>query len=203
MSFYINKIAIIGTGVIGTGWTLRFLANNKEIYVFDSSINQLKFLKNEYNRTKLLLKKFYKLKKISFKKIHFTKSIKEAVEQADLVQENVPENEKIKKETIKEISKWSKPNIIIASSSSGLLPSRIQNSCYNPKRFLIAHPFNPVYILPLVELVKGNKTSNFYTKKANKFYKSLGMKPLILKKKLRVIYLTDYKKHYGENLCIL
>ena len=190
MSTAIKRIAVIGAGVIGTGWSLRFLAHNKDVYVFDPSISQIKFLKKEYERTKLLLKKFYKTKKITFKKIHFTKSIKEAVEQVDLVQENVPENEKIKKETIKEISHWSKPNIIIASSSSGLLPTRIQKSCYNPKRFLIAHPFNPVYLLPLVELVKGKQTRNFYVEKAEKFYQSLGMKPLILKKEVEG-YLSD------------
>ena len=190
MSTAIKRIAVIGAGVIGTGWSLRFLAHNKDVYVFDPSISQIKFLKKEYERTKLLLKKFYKTKKITFKKIHFTKSIKEAVEQVDLVQENVPENEKIKKETIKEISRWSKPNIIIASSSSGLLPTRIQKSCYNPKRFLIAHPFNPVYLLPLVELVKGKQTRNFYVEKAEKFYQSLGMKPLILKKEVEG-YLSD------------
>ena len=190
MSTAIKRIAVIGAGVIGTGWSLRFLAHNKDVYVFDPSISQIKFLKKEYERTKLLLKKFYKTKKITFKKIHFTNSIKEAVEQVDLVQENVPENEKIKKEIIKEISQWSKPNIIIASSSSGLLPTRIQKSCYNPKRFLIAHPFNPVYLLPLVELVKGKQTRNFYIKKAEKFYQSLGMKPLILKKEVEG-YLSD------------
>ena len=190
MSTTIKKIAIIGAGVIGTGWTLRFIAHNKEVYVFDPSISQLKFLKKEYERTKSLIKKFYKTNKILFKKIYFTKSIKEAVEQADLVQENVPENEKIKKKTIKEISRWSKPNIIIASSSSGLLPTRIQKSCYNPKRFLIAHPFNPVYLLPLVELVKGKQTTSFYIKKAEIFYQSLGMKPLILKKEVEG-YLSD------------
>ena len=190
MSNAIEKIAIIGTGVIGTGWSLRFLANNKEVCVFDTSTKQTKFLKSEYKRTKLLLKKFYRSKKISFKKVHFAKSLKEAVEQADLVQENVPENENIKKKIIKEISHWSKPNIIIASSSSGLLPSRIQKSCYNPKRFLIAHPFNPVYLLPLVELVKGRQTTNFYIKKAEKFYQSLGMIPLILKKEVEG-YLSD------------
>ena len=190
MSTSIKKIAVIGTGIIGTGWTLLFLAYNKEVYVFDPNLKQKEFLKNEFNRTRVFLKKFHKSKKILFKKVHITKSIKEAVEQADLVQENVPENEKIKKKIIKEISQWARPNIIIASSSSGLLPSRIQKSCYNPKRFLIAHPFNPVYLLPLVELVKGRQTTNFYIKKAEKFYQSLGMKPLILKKEMEG-YLSD------------
>ena len=190
MSTSIKKIAIIGAGVIGTGWTLRLLAHNKQIHVFDSNKKQIKFLKNEYDRTKFILKKLNKTKKIIPKNIYFEKSIKETVKNADLVQENVSENENIKKKIIKEISYWSKPNIIIASSSSGLLPSKLQKSCHNPKRFLIAHPFNPVYLLPLVELVKGKKTSNFYINKAEKFYKSLGMKTLILKKEVEG-YLSD------------
>ena len=75
-----------------------------------------------------------------------------------MIQENAPENEILKIKVVKEISKYSKKNTIIASSSSGLLPSNIQSQCLNPKRLIIAHPFNPVYLLPLVELVPGKKT---------------------------------------------
>ena len=69
MSTSIKKIAVIGTGVIGTGWTLRFLAYNKEVYVFDPNLKQKEFLKNEFNRTRVFLKKFHKSKKILFKQI--------------------------------------------------------------------------------------------------------------------------------------
>ena len=186
----INKIAIIGTGVIGSGWTLRLLAKKKEVYVFDPNLKQEKFLLDEIKRTTKSLKNFYKTSTISTKKLFFKKSIKEAVKDADLIQENGPENEKIKKKIVKEISKWSKPNAIIASSSSGLLPSKIQSACKNPARFIIAHPFNPVYLLPLVELVKGKKTKNNFIKKSEIFYRSLGMQPLIVKKEIEG-YLSD------------
>ena len=186
----INKIAIIGTGVIGSGWTLRLLAKKKEVYVFDSNLKQEKFLLDEIKRTTKSLKSFYKTSTISTKKLFFKKSIKEAVKDADLIQESGPENEKIKKKIVKEISKWSKPNAIIASSSSGLLPSKIQSACKNPARFIIAHPFNPVYLLPLVELVKGKKTKNNFIKKSEIFYRSLGMQPLIVKKEIEG-YLSD------------
>ena len=186
----INKIAIIGTGVIGSGWTLRLLAKKKEVYVFDPNLKQEKFLLDEIKRTTKSLKSFYKTSTISTKKLFFKKSIKEAVKDADLIQENGPENEKIKKKIVKEISKWSKPNAIIASSSSGLLPSKIQSACKNPARFIIAHPFNPVYLLPLVELVKGKKTKNNFIKKSEIFYRSLGMLPLIVKKEIEG-YLSD------------
>ena len=190
MSSPIKKIAIIGTGVIGVGWTLRLLAKNKEVYVFDPNIKQKKFLFDEIKRTTKILKKFYKIATVSTKKLHFTKTIKEAVKNVDLVQENTPENEKIKKNAVKEISKWTKPNVIIASSSSGLLPSRIQTSCINPERFIIAHPFNPVYLLPLVEIVKGRKTKHNFIKKSEIFYRSIGMQPLIIKKEVEG-YLSD------------
>ena len=186
----INKIAIIGTGVIGSGWTLRLLAKKKEVYVFDPNLKQEKFLLDEIKRTTKSLKSFYKTSTVSTKKLFFKKSIKEAVKDADLIQENGPENEKIKKKIVKEISKWSKPNAIIASSSSGLLPSKIQSVCKNPARFIIAHPFNPVYLLPLVELVKGKKTKNNFIKKSEIFYRSLGMQPLIVKKEIEG-YLSD------------
>ena len=186
----IDKIAIIGTGVIGSGWTLRLLAKKKEIYVFEPSIKQKKFLLDEIKRTTKSLKNFYKISTISTKKLYFKKSIRDAVKDVDLIQENVPENEKIKKKIVKEISKWSKPNAIIASSSSGLLPSRIQSACKNPARFIIAHPFNPVYLLPLVEIVKGGKTKLNFLKKSEIFYRSLGMIPLIVKKEVEG-YLSD------------
>jgi len=186
----INKIAIIGTGVIGSGWTLRLLAKKKEVYVFDPNLKQKKFLLDEIKRTTKSLKNFYKISTVSTKKLFFKKSIKEAVKDADLIQESGPENEKIKKKIVREISKWSKPNAIIASSSSGLLPSKIQSACKNPNRFIIAHPFNPVYLLPLVELVKGKKTKNNFIKKSEIFYRSLGMLPLIVKKEIEG-YLSD------------
>jgi len=186
----IDKIAIIGTGVIGSGWTLRLLAKKKEIYVFEPSIKQKKFLLDEIKRTTKSLKNFYKISTVSTKKLYFKKTIREAVKDVDLIQENVPENEKIKKKIVKEISKWSKPNAIIASSSSGLLPSRIQSACKNPARFIIAHPFNPVYLLPLVEIVKGKKTKLDFIKKSEIFYRSLGMIPLIVKKEVEG-YLSD------------
>ena len=186
----IDKIAIIGTGVIGSGWTLRLLAKKKEIYVFEPSIKQKKFLLDEIKRTTKSLKNFYKISTISTKKLYFKNTIRDAVKDVDLIQENVPENEKIKKKIVKEISKWSKPNAIIASSSSGLLPSRIQSACKNPARFIIAHPFNPVYLLPLVEIVKGEKTKLDFIKKSEIFYRSLGMIPLIVKKEVEG-YLSD------------
>ena len=190
MQSSINKIAVVGTGVIGTGWIIRFLFNKKQIKIFDPSEKQKKFLLDELKRTAPLLKKFYKSNINIKNQLEFCSSIKAAVSDADLIQENTPENEKLKIKIIKEISHHSKKSAIIASSSSGLLPSRIQSKAQHPERVLIAHPFNPVYLLPLVEIVPGKKTAKKNILKANKFYTKMGMKTLILKKELPG-YLSD------------
>ena len=190
MQSSINKIAVVGTGVIGTGWIIRFLFNKKQIKIFDPSEKQKKFLLDELKRTAPLLKKFYKSNINIKNQLEFCSSIKAAVSDVDLIQENTPENEKLKIRIIKEISHHSKKSAIIASSSSGLLPSRIQSKAHHPERVLIAHPFNPVYLLPLVEIVPGKKTAKKNILKANKFYTKIGMKTLILKKELPG-YLSD------------
>ena len=190
MESSIEKVAVIGTGVIGAGWIIRFLFNKKKINIYDPNTKQKEFLIKEIKRVKPILKKFYK-NKINIKsQLTFCKTLEEAVKDADLIQENAPENEILKTKIIKEISLYAKKNSIIASSSSGLLPTKIQAKCINPKRVIIAHPFNPVYLLPLVEIVPGKKTDLKIIIKAEKFYSNIGMKTLVLKKELPG-YLSD------------
>ena len=185
-----KNIAVIGTGVIGTGWIIRFLFNKKKIKVYDPQLNQKEFLLDEIKRVQPILKRFYKGKTNLSKQLVFCDSIQEAVHNADFIQENAPENEKLKIKIISDISKYAKFDSIIASSSSGLLPTKLQSKCINPKRLIIGHPFNPVYLLPLVELVPGKKTDKKFINKANRFYSTIGMKTLILKKELPG-YLSD------------
>ena len=186
----LDTISVVGTGVIGTGWIIRFLFNKKKVKVFDPSKKQKKFLLNEIKRTSKTLERFY-AKKINLEKqLFFCNTVQEAVKNAGLIQENAPENEKLKTKVIKDISLSAPKSAIIASSSSGLLPSKIQAQAKNPERVLIAHPFNPVYLLPLVELVPGKKTTKASILKANRFYSKIGMKTLTLKKELPG-YLSD------------
>ncbi len=185
-----KNIAVIGTGVIGTGWIIRFLFNKKKLKVYDPQLNQKEFLLDEIKRVQPILKRFYKGKTNLSKQLVFCDSIQEAVHNADFIQENAPENEKLKIKIISDISKYAKFDSIIASSSSGLLPTKLQSKCINPKRLIIGHPFNPVYLLPLVELVPGKKTDKKFINKANRFYSTIGMKTLILKKELPG-YLSD------------
>ncbi len=186
----LKSIAIVGTGVIGTGWIIRCLAHNKKVYAYDSKKISKNILINEIKRTIPFLKKLNKIKKIKFDNLTINNSIIDAIKNADLVIECVTENYKIKTKLMSLIGKYSKPHTIITSSSSGLLPTRIYSKCKNPSRCLISHPFNPVYLLPGVELVPGKKTNKKTIRNAEKFFKSISMKPIVLKKELPG-YLSD------------
>ena len=117
-------------------------------------------------------------------------SIEEALKEADFIQECASENYKIKTKLMNVIGNYAKPNAIISSSSSGLLPTRIYSKCKNPERGLIGHPFNPVYLLPAVEIVPGKKTSKKNLNIAKAFYKSISMNPIMVKSELPG-YLSD------------
>ena len=186
----IKKIAVIGTGVIGSGWIVRFLAHNKKVIAYDKDIRLKKKIIKEIKRTWPYVRKLFNKKKLKLKNFKYVTSIKEALKEADFVQECAPENYKLKTKLMEIIGKYSKPNVIISSSSSGLLPSRIYSKCKNPSRSIIAHPFNPVYMLPGVEIVPGKRTKKNFLKKAYKFYKSISMNPIMIKKELPG-YLSD------------
>jgi len=186
----IKKIAVIGTGVIGTGWIIRCLAHNKKVIAFDKDLKLEKKLLIEIKRAWPFVKKLFNKKKLNLKNFKYVTSIEEAVKDADLIQECAPENYKLKINLMNNISKKAKSNAIISSSSSGLLPTRIYSKCKNPARAMIGHPFNPVYLCPGVEIVAGKKTKKRFLNKANKFYKSISMNPIMVKKELPG-YLAD------------
>ena len=186
----IKKVAVIGTGVIGTGWIIRFLAHNKIVYAFDKDLKLKKNLISEIKRAWPYVKKLFKKKKLNLKNFKFFTSIEETLKDADFIQECATENYNIKIKLMNKIGKFAKPNAIISSSSSGLLPTKIYSKCKNPTRAMIGHPFNPVYLCPGVEIVPGKKTNKKILKKANNFYKSISMNPIMVKKELPG-YLAD------------
>ena len=180
----IKKVAVIGAGVIGAGWIIRCLAHNKKVIAFDKNIKLKKRLVSEIKRTWPYVKKLFNKKKLNLKNFKFATSIKEALKDVDFIQECVTENYKIKINLMSIIGKYSRANAIISSSSSGLLPTKIYSKCKNPERTMIGHPFNPVYMCPGVEIVPGKKTKKKFLNETNKFYKSISMNPIMIKKEL-------------------
>lgn len=179
-----KQVAVIGTGVIGNGWISRFLAQGLDVVAFDPS-------KGAEQRTQAAIQQAWpSLQHIGLAKgaspdrITFVQTIEEAVKGAGVIQENVPEREDLKKSVLAEIDQFAEPDAIIASSTSGIMPSQLQADLKNPGRMIVAHPFNPVYILPLVELVAGQQTDVAVIERANEFYTSINMKPLIVQKEI-------------------
>jgi len=186
----IKNVAVIGTGVIGTGWIIRLLAHNKIVYAFDKDIKSKKKLIEEIKRAWPYTKKLFNKKKLNLKNFKYFTSLKETLKNADFIQECATENYSLKTNLLSKIGKYSKQNTIISSSSSGLLPTRIYSKCKNPQRGIIGHPFNPVYLLPALEIVPGKKTSKAILNKAKRFYKSISMNPIMVKQELPG-YLSD------------
>ena len=183
-------VTIVGAGVIGAGWAARMLACGLIVKACDPSAKARKQL---LSNTKIALKSLQRLglnKNAKLSNLKIYSDLRESLHSTTFVQENAPENEKLKKKLLKDIDKLLPKNIIIASSSSGLLPTRIQSLCNYPERVCIGHPFNPVYLLPLVELVSGKKTKKNTITMAKKFYEEIGMKPLIVKKEIEG-YISD------------
>jgi carnitine 3-dehydrogenase len=186
----LKKVAVIGTGVIGTGWIIRFLAHNKVVYAFDKDFDLYKKSIKEIKRTWPHVKKFFGKKKLNLQNLKYCHSIEEATKETDFIQECVSENYLLKTNLMKIIGEKSKKNAIISSSSSGLLPTRIYSNCKNPERTIIGHPFNPVYILPAIEIVSGKETSKLTVNKTFQFYKSISMNPITVKNEIPG-YLSD------------
>jgi carnitine 3-dehydrogenase len=111
-------------------------------------------------------------------RLRFVATLEEAVHGADFVQESAPEVEDLKRRLLAQVDAAVRPDVLIASSSSGLLPTRFQADCAYPGRVLVGHPFNPVYLLPLVEVVAGAATSRESVDLAIAFYRRIGMRPL-------------------------
>ncbi len=183
-------VTIVGAGVIGAGWAARMLACGLTVNAYDPSAKARKQLLINTKKALKSLKRIGLNKNSKLCNLKIFSNLRKSLHSSTFVQENAPENEILKKKLLKEIDKLLPKNIIIASSSSGLLPTRIQSLCTYPERVCIGHPFNPVYLLPLVELVSGKQTKKNTITKAKKFYEKIGMKPLIVKKEIEG-YISD------------
>ncbi len=117
-------------------------------------------------------------------KLTFSKTLQDAVQNAEFIQESVPERLELKRGVLNQIDQFAPKDAIIGSSTSGLLPSDLQAEMKHPERLLVAHPYNPVYLLPLVELVPGKLTGESQIAQAQEIYEQIGMKGVVLKKEI-------------------
>ena len=187
---WVQRIALVGGGVIGGGWAARCLANGLEVVLTDPRAEARDYVEKTIADAWPVLEAAGLTDKGDRSRLYFADDIATAVTQADFIQENVPEREDLKISVLEEVGLHARSDAIIASSSSGLLPSRLQSRCANPERLLIGHPFAPVYLLPLVEVVGGDQTSAESISRAGQFYRSIGMRPLHVRREIEA-YIAD------------
>jgi 3-hydroxyacyl-CoA dehydrogenase len=181
----IRRIAIIGTGVIGASWTALFLAKGLEVVATDIAPTAEAALRKFVETAWPALKRLGLSPDASQSNLKFTAALAQAVADADLVQENGPERIDFKKKLYGQLDELLPPDVIIASSSSGLTMSEIQSgAASHPERCVIAHPFNPPHLIPLVEIVGGAKTSEGTIRRAAEFYTSIGQRTVRLNKEM-------------------
>ncbi len=181
----IRRIAIIGTGVIGASWTALFLAKGLEVVATDVAPDAETSLRRFVKAAWPALERLGLAPSASQSRLTFTRDLPTAVAGADLIQENGPERLDFKKKLYGQLDELLPPDVIIASSSSGLTMSEIQSgAASHPERCVIAHPFNPPHLIPLVEIVGGAKTSEATIRRAAEFYTSIGQRTVRLNKEM-------------------
>ena len=181
----VNRITVIGTGVIGASWTALFLAMVLRVVATDIAPNADGALRKFVETAWPALKRLGLSPGASQSNLAFTTELEQALVGADLVQENGPERIDFKQKLYRQLDELLPPDAIIASSSSGLTMSEIQKgAASHPERCVIAHPFNPPHLIPLVEIVGGAQTSEETIERAFEFYASIGQRPVRLNKEL-------------------
>ncbi|WP_245799308.1 3-hydroxyacyl-CoA dehydrogenase NAD-binding domain-containing protein [Virgibacillus siamensis] len=185
MTNTIQHITVVGTGVIGNGWITRYLANGYNVTATDPAPGAEERMREAIQHAWPSMEQMGLAEGASIENLRFEEDFGKALQNADFIQENVPEREELKRKVIAEIDQHAPAEAVIASSTSGILPSTLQADCQqHPERVMVAHPFNPVYLVPLVEVVGGEKTDADFVEKAKAFYSGLNMKPLIVNKEI-------------------
>ncbi|KEZ76086.1 3-hydroxyacyl-CoA dehydrogenase NAD-binding domain-containing protein [Salinisphaera hydrothermalis] len=181
-----RRVAIVGTGVIGCGWAVRALAAGAEVVAYDTDIETARRrLADTIDIAWPSMEKRGLAARADRQNWRVTDDLDDAVAHADLVQENVPEQLELKQEVLSNIDGATPPDTLIGSSTSGIKPTDLAAGCgHAPERIFVAHPFNPVYLLPLVELVGGDATTPETLDAAQAVYRGLGMRPLVVRREI-------------------
>jgi carnitine 3-dehydrogenase len=172
------KVGLLGGGVIGGGWAARFLLNGADVRLYDPDPEAPRKVEELLENARRAYSRLTLAPLRAEGELVFVATPEEAAAGADFVQESAPERVELKRELLAAASRAARPDVVIASSTSGLLPTQLQADMIAPERLTVGHPFNPVYLLPLVELCGGEQTSAKTLERAAEVYRGFGMKPL-------------------------
>ncbi|MEC7705671.1 MAG: 3-hydroxyacyl-CoA dehydrogenase NAD-binding domain-containing protein, partial [Pseudomonadota bacterium] len=182
--------AVIGGGVIGGGWAARFLLNGWKVHIFDSDPDAAPKILDVLENARASLPLLSDTALPEEGQLVFCDTLEQAASGALWIQESVPERLLVKKKVFAALQNAADHNAIIASSTSGFTPTQLREGAAHPDQIIVAHPYNPVYLLPAVELVGG--ADNSYIQRAATLLAVLGMKPVILR--------AEIDAHIGDRL---
>jgi carnitine 3-dehydrogenase len=180
----ISRAAAIGGGVIGAGWVARLVLNGVDVSIFDPDPEASRKVGAVMKGARRAYRQMLPNGLPREGRITYAKSIADAVAGADFIQESVPERLDLKHRVLAEIDAHAPKDALIGSSTSGIKPTDMQPAMKRPQRLVVGHPFNPVYLLPLVEIVGGEQTSKKFIERAREIYASIGMKPVVIRKEI-------------------
>jgi carnitine 3-dehydrogenase len=181
----VTRVAVVGTGVIGASWAAHFLAHGLDVVATDPAPGAEQRLRADVAAHWPTMTAIGLVPDASPDRLSFTPDVENAVSTADFVQENGPERLQLKHELFARLDAATPSHVVLASSSSGLLPSAVADGCpAHPERVLIGHPFNPPHLIPLVEVVPGSRTSDAAMAAAMAFYTAVGKRPIRLRQEL-------------------
>lgn len=180
----IKTFAALGSGVIGSGWVARALAHGLDVVAWDPAPGAEAALRARIAKCWDAVARNGLVDGASPNRLRFVATVEDCVRDADFIQESAPEVLSLKLDLHAKISAAARPDVLIGSSTSGLLPSEFYVNAVHPERCVVGHPFNPVYLLPLVEVVGGVQTAPAAIDAAMAVYRSLGMRPLHVRKEV-------------------
>jgi carnitine 3-dehydrogenase len=179
-----RRVGIVGAGVIGGGWALHYLRTGFDVDVYDPSPEARTDLLRMVETNWPLLDRMGLRDGAGQHRLACHDNLAAAVADADMVQENAPEDGPVKRQVLAEVDRAARPGVVIASSTSGLAMTMLQADCEHPERCVVGHPFNPPYLIPVVEVVGGERTDPAAVDWLVRFYASTGKRPLRLSQEL-------------------
>jgi ketoreductase RED1 len=179
-----KEVAVTGAGLIGISWAALFLANGLHVRVYDPRPDLEKAVRDGVTNASQALRELGYSTDGMEKRLRIESNLEAAAREADLVQESGPENIEFKRKFFAELEQFVKPDALMFSSTSSLRATQIARDMKNPGRMMVGHPFNPPHVMPLVEIVPGEKTSPEAVQEALSFYRALGKAPVVLHREI-------------------
>ncbi|MFO0996197.1 MAG: 3-hydroxyacyl-CoA dehydrogenase NAD-binding domain-containing protein [Alphaproteobacteria bacterium] len=180
----IRRVACVGTGLMGSGWVAHFLRHGLDVMAYDLDPKAESMMRKRIELAWPIVERLGLAPGASMGRVTFTTDLKAALDGAEFVQESAVENEALKIDLLAKVDSLTAPGAVISSSSSGFLAARLRSKCKHGGRVIVGHPFNPPYLIPLVEIAGGDGVDQKAIDAAVAFYKRVNSRPVVLKREI-------------------